>query len=179
MTSTIQKDQSDFLESLRVRHPNHHDAASIWRMVEDSRTLDHNSFYCYFVLCHYFRLTCAVAEFNKDVVGFVTGFRPPEQLDTLFVWQIRTRKDMRGRGLAKKLVRFVLDSSNGTGIRHLAATISPSNIASRTLFESLARSFNAEIVERLDLLPVYMFPKEVGLHEEEHLFTIGPITPPI
>ena len=114
-----------------IRHPGDADADAIWRLVENSGSLDHNSFYCYFVLCHFFSTTCAVAELEGSVVGFVIGFCPPERPDTLFVWQVRVQETARGMGLARRLIEFVLHDLADRQIRFIEATISPDNQASQ------------------------------------------------
>ena len=159
-----------------IRHPGGEDAAAIWRMVEDSRTLDHNSFYCYFVLCHYFSSTCAVAEVQGRAAGFVTGFCPPERPDTLFVWQVRVLEEARGQGLAGAMVTFVLDGLKDRQIRYIEATISPDNRTSQALFRSLAKVYQTQLTETKDFLPTSLFPTEAGQHAQENLFRVGPLS---
>ena len=162
------------LHDVLIRHPGDADADAIWRLVENSGSLDHNSFYCYFVLCHFFSATCAVAELEGSVVGFVSGFSPPEQPDTLFVWQVRVQEAARGMGLAHKLIAFVVAAQEGR-IRFIEATISPDNLASQAVFHSLARTYKIEMVEVAGFLPAAMFPVAAGHHEQENLFRIGPL----
>jgi L-2,4-diaminobutyric acid acetyltransferase len=158
-----------------IRHPNDQDAAAVWRLVEASQTLDHNSFYCYFVLCHYFSATCAVAEAAGEVVGFVTGFCPPQQPDTYFVWQVRVQGSVRGQGLAGAMIAFVLEELQDRPIRYIEATISPENLASQAVFRSLAQAYRTELVEEDGFLPPALFPPEAGQHAQENLFRLGPL----
>ena len=158
-----------------IRFTNKSDAIAIWRLVEGSDTLDHNSFYCYFILSNFFSSTCAVAELEDEIVGFVTGFIAPDQPETYFVWQVRVVEKMRGRGLARSLIEFVLNNLDHKQIQFVEATISPNNSASKNLFSSLARIYNTKIVEDDKYLPVTIFPPEAGIHEQENLFRVGPI----
>ncbi|MDX9864127.1 MAG: diaminobutyrate acetyltransferase [Anaerolineaceae bacterium] len=163
------------LHEVLIRHPGDEDAGAIWRLVENSGSLDHNSFYCYFVLCHFFYATCAVAELEGVVVGFVSGFRQPEQPDTLFVWQVRVQEKVRGLGLARRLIEFVLHDPPDRQIRFVEATISPDNQASQALFRSLASTYKTEMLEIAGFLPAAVFPAAAGQHEQENLFRVGPL----
>lgn len=159
-----------------LRHPGDADAASIWGLVESSSTLDHNSFYCYFVLCHFFASTCAVAEINGETVGFVTGFCQPAHPDTYFVWQMRVKEDARGQGVARSLIEFVLHHPPDRHIRFIEATISPDNQASQGVFRALAQDYQAQMLEVENFLSASIFPAQAGQHVQENLFRIGPLT---
>ena len=159
-----------------IRHPSGEDAAAVWQLVQTSQSLDHNSFYCYFVLCHYFSATCAVAEINGEVAGFVTGFRQPQRSETWFVWQVRVQEKARGHGLAAALLDFVVKAQTGHPFRFIEATISPDNQASQALFRSLAKKYRTALVTFEDFLPAEVFPVEAGQHEAEYLFRLGPLT---
>lgn len=157
---------------LTIRKPHLEDGAKIWKLVKDSGVLDVNSSYSYLMLCKYFQDTCAIAEEDGKAVGFVTGFRPPSDMETLFVWQIAVDPSQRGRGLASKLIQELLKREPGA--KYITATISPSNKASQALFKRLASDLNANIEESAsDGIPEHIFPE--GGHEAEHLFRIGPI----
>lgn len=164
------------VQEILVRNPGAGDAAAVWRLVEGSQILDHNSFYCYFMLCHFFSSTCAVAELRGEVVGFVTGFCPPDRPDTLFVWQVRVEAAARGRGLARRMIEFVLHDPSDRPIRFVEATISPDNQASQALFRSLAKAYNTHMVKIDGFLPTSMYPVEAGVHEQEDLFRVGPLS---
>ena len=161
-------------QAYAIRPPTEADAVAIWRLVQSSHTLDHNSFYCYFVQCRHFPATCAVAEANGRIVGFVTGHRPATQPDTLFIWQIRVLEEMRGSGLGLALLSDVVERGRLAGVRYVEATIAPANDASRGLFHSLARRSGAPCLDEPFLEPE-MFPPDAGVHDPEHLFRIGPL----
>ena len=106
-----------------------------------------------------------------EIVGFVTGFRPPEHPEVLFVWQVGVDASMRGRGLAKRLLRELVALPGCAGVTHMETTVTPSNAPSRALFRSFGRSMDAA-VEVGPYLTEEMFP-DTG-HEAEELFRIGP-----
>lgn len=51
------------------------------------------------------RLWDPVAETREHgVVGFVKGYRPPKQPDTIFVWQIGVSNELQGHGLGGRML---------------------------------------------------------------------------
>lgn len=147
------------------------DGGAIWRLVKESQVLDVNSSYAYLFWCKHFGHTSVVAEADGEIVGFVTGLRPPRQPEVIFVWQVAVHSSMRGRGLAGKLLRALTELPGCDGVTHMETTVTPSNAPSRALFRSFGRSMGAE-VEVTPYFTEEMFPDEG--HEAEELFRIGP-----
>lgn len=79
---------------------------------------------------------------------------------------------MRGRGLAKSMLRELLRRDALGECRYLETTVSPSNEPSRRLFYGLARELEAPIAESV-LFSECDFGGEA--HEQETLIRIGPI----
>lgn len=157
-------------EALAIRTSDVDDAAKIWRIVEESGVLDVNSRYCYLLLCREFSDTCLVATLRNRVVGFVTAFRSPARPHTLFVWQIGVDAALRGQGVAGQLLDSLTSLATGEPIRFLEATVTPSNTASRHLFQSFAGRHGVACHIEAG------FTSEMlgGQHEAEQLFRIGP-----
>lgn len=147
------------------------DACKIWQLVCTSGVLDENSRYCYLLLCRDFSETCVVACRGSDIVGFVTAYRPPVRPDTVFVWQIGVAEEARGQGLAKCLLHTLVSLPACRSVHFLEATVTPSNTASRRLFESFAESFALPCMVTREFTPE-LFGN--GDHEEEDLFRVGP-----
>jgi L-2,4-diaminobutyric acid acetyltransferase len=141
--------------------------------VRDSGTLDVNSLYCYLLLCKDFPATCCVAEAHGAIAGFVTAYLPPGRGDTLFVWQIGVAAELRGQGVAGRLLQELLRRDVCRGVRFVEATVGPSNHASRALFTALARDMNAALSEQ-SCFDAKLFPE--GNHESENLLRIGPFS---
>ncbi|WP_022950201.1 diaminobutyrate acetyltransferase [Methylohalobius crimeensis] len=160
-------------ERIVLRPPKVEDGTAIWRLVRDSGVLDLNSTYCYLLMCKHFADTCAVAEFNGEIVGFVTAYLPPDQQDTLFIWQIGIDASMRGRGLATRLLLELLKRDVCRDIQFVDATVGPSNQASRALFHSLAKRLNTDLSEH-PYFEATLFPSTD--HEPENLLHIGPFS---
>lgn len=169
----VKSSTSQELDNSRIRHPAIADGAGIWQLVERDGTLDRNSAYMYLLLCQQFSDYCAVAEDNGELLGFVTGLRTCDKPDTWFLWQVGVSPQARGKGLAKRLLHFVLKSSASSGIAFLDTTVSPSNDASRALFDGLARRLNTQLQEH-ELFKVEHFPGDE--HEAEPLLRIGPFS---
>lgn len=142
----------------------------MWKLVNQS-TLDQNSVYKYIMMSSYFPETCVVAKKNDQVVGFITGFIPPNQPDTVFVWQIGVGSDQRGQGIASKLLHVLIEQQSENDIHFVESTITPSNKASQALFEKLARDYQTEC-EIESFFTKELFPDES--FEEELKFRIGP-----
>lgn len=143
--------------------------------------LEANSCYAYLVLCQDFRDTCVVAEIDGSLVGYVVGYCPPARPDSLFVWQIGVSGRVRKQGLGTRMLLELIQRSNCSGC--LEATITPSNLPSRKMFEAVARElsvpfeylgwFESEDFEATDSTQEDQLALE---HEPEQLIRIGPLS---
>ncbi|MEV5093223.1 diaminobutyrate acetyltransferase [Streptomyces griseoincarnatus] len=153
--------------------PRVEDGAGVWRIARGSGVLDVNSSYSYLLWFRDFARTSVVALQSGDVpVGFVTGFRRPEQPDTLVVWQIAVDRGQRGHGTAGAMLdHLTARLAAGGTLRFVETTISAGNAASHRLFRSFARRHGAPL-ERDLLFPAEFFP---NVHDAEFLYRIGPL----
>lgn len=136
-------------------------------------TVDTNSPYSYLMLSEYFAENCAVAERDGNLVGFVTGFRPIEDPETLFIWQIAVDESVRGLGVGSRLLNEVVSRPQVPRLRYLEATVTPDNEPSKRLFRSFAENWGAECREE-ELFSRSDFPLDVGEpHDPEIRFRIG------
>ena len=163
---------SETEDGVTIRTASMTDGAAVHRLVVSSKVLDVNSSYAYLLFLDRFGKTSVVAEDEAGrPVGFVTGFRPPESPDVIFVWQVAVDASMRGRGLARRMLDALVALPACEGVRFLETTVTPTNGPSRALFASFARSKEAEH----DVSPYIraeMFPEDG--HEDEELHRIGP-----
>lgn len=153
------------------------DGVEMWRLADESRTLDVNSRYAYVLWCRDFAVSSVIARRVGDgrAVGFVTGYRPPEGPDTLFIWQVCVDPVARGAGLAGRMLDAVWDrTAAATGVVRMRTTITPDNESSIRLFTSFATRHDTTI-ERSDLFGPDLLGDD---HEPEDLYSIGPITAP-
>lgn len=149
------------------------DGPRIEALVREGGGLDRNSAYLYLIMCRDFGETCWVAEGPRGaagpLLGFVMGYRPPKRPEAAFVWQVAVSPAARGQGLAGRLLDAFVAGAEGASV--LEATVTPSNTASRRLFEGFARRHDARLAIEPDL-PAELFADG---HEREDRFRIGPL----
>lgn len=154
------------------RAPEPMDGARVHDLVAACPPLDRNSLYCNLLQCTHFADTCILAEQGEQLLGWISGYRPPAEPSTLFVWQVAVHEAARGRGLAGRLLAALLDRSAATPVRFIKTTVTPGNDASRALFRSVARRSGAPMREQSG------FEKDThlrGRHDSERLIVVGPI----
>ncbi len=157
---------------ITLEHPLSTDGAAVHNLIRRSAFLDDNSLYCYLIICTHFSQTSVVARSNDQVVGTITGYIPPEQPDTLFVWQVAVDKCAQRRGLARRMLEHILEREALRGVRWIETTVTADNDASRALFASLARRRQCELVETSMFDRCEHFH---NLHETEFKLRIGPL----
>lgn len=156
---------------LAIRKPEPADGPQIWRLIQEAGTLDTNSLYCNLLQCSHFADTCALAEAEGQVVGWLSGYVPPAHPDTLFVWQVCVSEKARGQGLGARLITSVLDRPQGNRLHRVECTITRSNTASWSLFRGLARELGAGLASE----PHFLRDAHLGgQHESEWRVRIGP-----
>ncbi len=157
---------------LRFRQPNSGDAKGMRLLARESQVLSVNSTYFYALMARHFQATCMVAEGDEGgLCGYVIGYCPPEQPDTLFVWQIGVAKSCQGAGLGKRLLSSLLQQKQPA---FLEATIAPGNQASINLFCSVARHFD---VSHIFSEEPFFSEEDLGIDENaEHLMQMGPFS---
>jgi L-2,4-diaminobutyric acid acetyltransferase len=129
-----------------------------------------NSRYTYFLLAKDFSDTCVVAEQDDKVVGFSSGYVPPDRPDTFFNWEVVVHKDYRGQGLQKRMLLFQIAVSEA---QYFEGTVNPSNEASKRNYFELAQILRTNCEENV-LLSSEDFENDG--HEPEILYRIGPIS---
>ncbi|MDS9469226.1 diaminobutyrate acetyltransferase [Paracoccus sp. MBLB3053] len=159
---------------IALRTPGKSDGSAVWQLIADSGSLDENSLYCNLLQCSHFAQTCVLAEMDGKPVGWLSGYIPPEQPDTYFVWQICVSPQARGLGLARHLITEALNRSACRNVNRLECTITPDNAASWGLFKAMARVLGAPLGSGLHFDCQHHFDNR---HASEHLVSIGPFDP--
>ncbi|WP_018404419.1 diaminobutyrate acetyltransferase [Marinobacter gelidimuriae] len=161
--------------AINLRKPVKDDGFRLNQLVTECPPLDPNSIYCNLLQCSDFADTAVAAEKDGDLVGFISGYIPPQKLETVFVWQVAVHEKGRGQGLAKRMLKAIVARQELSHISHMETTITADNDASWALFRSFARDMGAELTFEEH------FTKDVhfgGQHDSEILLRIGPFTKP-
>ncbi len=161
--------------SIAFKAPRLEDGMAVFRLVESCPPLDVNSSYCNLLQCSHFSATSVKAEYDRSLVGFVSGYLIPERPNTLFIWQVAVAEQARGIGLASHMLQHILTRPACAGVEYLETTITADNQASWALFEALASKHLAT-----ELNSGEWMDKErhfAGLHDSEALLRIGPFQP--
>jgi L-2,4-diaminobutyric acid acetyltransferase len=158
-------------QDVTLRAPRAEDGANVARLVRASGALDTNSLYCNLLQCTHFAGTCVLAERDGAPLGWVSGYVPPMQPDTFFVWQVCTSPEARGLGLAQAMIAELLARPALSGIRHVECSITRENTASWRFFESIARRLQAPMRSE------ELFDRDLhldGSHASERRVILGP-----
>ncbi|RPJ51527.1 MAG: diaminobutyrate acetyltransferase [Methanobacteriota archaeon] len=146
------------------------DVAEVYKLLVANRPyVGLNSRYTYFLLAKDFSETCIVAEMNGRIVGFSSGYIPPNRQDTFFSWESVVHQEYRGNGLQKTMLLHQLKI---TKVKYLEGTVNPSNEISTKNFNELADMLNADCESNI-LFSEEDFDNDG--HEAELLVRVGPI----
>lgn len=156
-----------------LRAPCKTDGYAIYQLIAKCPPLDLNSVYAYLLLCEHFSNTCVVAQSAHGLDGFISAYIHPTRQDVLFVWQVAVHERARGQGLGRKMLQNLLQRPELANVNFIETTVGPDNIASRSMFGSLARKLKANVNES-DLFEKSLFGPEA--HEDEKLIRIGPFS---
>lgn len=163
------------VDGLDFRPPTAEDGSSVHTLVDKCDPLDLNSVYNYLILCQHFPETSVIVEDDDgEVVGFVSGYIKPGHPDVWFVWQVAVSSKARGQGVAKRMLKEILQRPACDDVRYLETTITPSNRASWALFTSFAEEIGADCEDEILFADAHFGEHN---HEAEHLLRIGPFHP--
>ena len=155
---------------IHFRLPLAEDGMAVHQLISRCPPLDPNSVYCNLLQCSDFSNTSIIAVTPDDqVVGFISGYLPPQRAETLFVWQVALDEKWRGKGLAKQMLSNLFDRQKN--ISHLETTISPGNAASERLFESFFESRDMLVAKTVRFSRQHHFNDQ---HPDEILYRGGP-----
>lgn len=162
-------------QSPLLRPPTPADGAALHQLIRHCQPLDLNSCYAYLLQGLHFADTCVVASDEDGLAAYISGYIPPAQPDTLFIWQVAVAMQARGQGLALRMLQHVLARPACRSVRWLETTVSPDNQASSRLFQRLAARLDCRC-EVSELFPASAFGAG-STHAAEPLYRIGPFTP--
>jgi L-2,4-diaminobutyric acid acetyltransferase len=152
-----------------VRRPGVADGAACWQLACASGIRSVNARYAYLLWARDFHETSAVAWRRGGVVGFVTGFRRPEQPSTLYIWQIVVAEPVRGRGVGAAMLDVLVDRLPDVG--HVEATVASDDPPAQALFAGFAARRGAAVARSLLFGPDLLGRN----HPPEVLVRVGPL----
>ena len=159
--------------TVKFRQPNDGDGHALHQLVARCQPLDTNSVYCNLLQCTDFADTAIAAEdADGNLVGFISGYRPPARPDTLFVWQVAVDSSMRGQGLALRMLLALIARVADNGVRFIETTITPNNAASQALF---LKAFNKLRISHSTSVLFSSQKHFAGQSEDEVLYRAGPL----
>ena len=160
-----------------LRRPVDTDGYALSQLIERCPPLDTNSVYCNLLQCTDFSATSIAADNNDgELVGFISGYRPPARPDTLFIWQVAVDSSMRGQGLGISMLMALVERTVAEGVRYLETTISPGNDASEALFAKAFRQLGVTASTEVVFSRAHHFN---GQHDDEVLYRAGPFAVPV
>ena len=104
--------------------------------------------------------------------GWISGYRPPSEPESFFVWQVAVAPEARGQRLAGRMIEALLERPSADGVTHLITTVTSDNRASWALFEGLARRWSTTLTKSAHFHRDTHF---AGAHATEWLARIGPL----
>ena len=125
--------------------------------------------YCNLLQVSDFADTAIIAEMDEEMIGFVTGYRPPGRDHVLFVWQVAVAEKARGHRLGDQMLLHLV--ARQPGVTMMETTVTPDNIPSAKMFERFAKDKSAQIKRSVKFSRNQHFD---GEHDDEVLFQIGP-----
>ncbi len=163
---SVEKGSSDF----NIRNVKENDIKEVYKLLIKNRPyVGLNSRYTYFLLARDFSDTCVVAEHDRNIVGFSSGYVSPSRPDTFFNWETVVHEDYRGNNLQKKML---LNQIKNAKVKYFEGTINPSNDVSKNNFVEMAELLNANFEKKV-LFDEKDFENDG--HETEILCRVGPI----
>ncbi|MBN0988509.1 diaminobutyrate acetyltransferase [Amphritea pacifica] len=160
------------ISSVILRTPTAADGFAVNHLINNIPELDSNSCYCNLLQCSHFSETSILAEYEGQVVGFISGYHKPQSSGTLFVWQVAVSSKARGCGLATRMLLQLLASDGNRSVSHVETTITEDNAPSWALFTRLSKQCNAPLERALMFDRAEHFNDQ---HASEFLVRIGPL----
>lgn len=159
-------------KNVEFRPPEPADATAAWELVANTPNLDDNSLYYYMIWFRDFADASLVATVDDAFIGFLTGYRRPDEPDVYFVWQEAVQPRHGIPDLGVKLFERAVEHQVATGAKFVEASVSAANKSIIMVLRKLAKKYSTEI-EKSILFPADHFP---GGHHDEILYRIGPLT---
>ena len=170
---TLSAGTDEHCNNRQIRQLQQSDARYLHDLIVRCPPLDVNSLYAYALLSLHHSSTCFVAVIDEQICGAVTGYIPPNQPDTYFLWQVAVAPEQQGTGLGSQLLDHVFQHCLVPHqLTQLETTISPSNTASQQLFKRFAQRQQVDICH----FPLFSSTALTPLSHADHALNASDIT---
>ncbi len=121
------------MNQITFRHVKEGDAALLRHLALNCPPLDVHTPYTYWINACFFGTYSFLAYDMKKPIGYIMCL--PKD-DLLFVWQIGLLDEYRGKKLSYSLIKLAFENAENCGIKKMAVTIAPDNLASYNAFKN-------------------------------------------
>lgn len=159
------------LNKIELRTPLTTDGDALKALLATTPVLDGNSVQCTLLQCGHFAKTSVAAFLHRRLVGFVSAYYPPNDPQTLFVWQVMVSQQLRDLGLGKKMLHWLIAQPACEQALRLVTAIGIKNSISWSMFDGFARDIGALPIKSFvtPLTPKYDY------EPDEYLLRISPL----
>jgi diaminobutyrate acetyltransferase len=120
---------------ITIRRTTENDFLEVYNFVSKCKPLENYFEHFYKIMLRYFGNTCFIAEFKKDIIGFIMGCISQVDPKTMFIWQIGVFSKFRGNEIGAMLLKELEKTAKGSNCERIELTIDPENISSQKFFE--------------------------------------------
>jgi L-2,4-diaminobutyric acid acetyltransferase len=117
-----------------IKKASEDDFLRVYEFTSYCKPLENYSEHFYKIMLRYFSNSCFIADFEKNIVGFVLGFRSQVDKTKFFLWQIGVFSKYRAIEVGKKLLNRIEEAARGLGCKSIELTVDPENIPSYRFF---------------------------------------------
>lgn len=125
--------------------------------------------YFYLTMCRDFAATSLVAHEGDTPVAYALAYAKHEDPSVLFIWQLASVQRPRNRGVAKRLIRGLINSRLDT-LFYVEATIDLQNNIIYNVLNKIAVEYGVP----MNTFPLFEARHFSANHPPEHLIKLGP-----
>ncbi len=143
--------------NLTIRPMRTEDVAAVQAFVSTCPPLGVHTAFTYWVLSQYSSTFSFVAESDGRLCGLLTALATDRLDPGLYLWQLGVSEELRGQGVAGRLLSQLAQAMPPAGVTSFDVSISPENEASRRTFQGFARTVGAawEVVGRSRVVDLF------------------------
>ena len=120
---------------IKIRTAQQNDFLDVYTFISQCKPLENYSEHFYKIMLRYFGNTCFIAEFKKDIIGFIMCFISQMDAKTMFIWQIGVFSKFRGNEIGKMLLKEAEKTAQVYRCKRIELTVDPENVPSQKFFE--------------------------------------------